>query len=272
MLTVMNNALEKGGRDAASTDLRTEMRRRQYLDALGITRWEPRQAIDSSPMEVIETPTGFTAPAIIPARPVSLEHPSNVELDSRDWAELEAAVRSCTKCSLHTTRTQTVFGVGHRRAQWMFIGEAPGGDEDRQGEPFVGRAGQLLNAILFAIGLKREEVYIANVLKCRPPGNRDPQPEEVIQCEPYLLRQIELIKPRLIVALGRHAAHSLLKTEVPLGKLRGQRLSYHGTPLIVTYHPAYLLRNPADKRKVWDDLCLAKTVMAAMPDPAREKS
>jgi DNA polymerase len=154
----------------------------------------------------------------------------------------------------------------------MFIGEAPGGDEDRQGEPFVGRAGQLLNAILFAIGLKREEVYIANVLKCRPPGNRDPQPEEVIQCEPYLLRQIELIKPRLIVALGRHAAHSLLKTEVPLGKLRGQRLSYHGTPLIVTYHPAYLLRNPADKRKVWDDLCLAKTVMAAMPDPGREKS
>lgn len=611
MLTVMN-ALE--------------VRRRQYLDALGITCWEPRQAIDSSPLEVTETPTGFTAPAIIPARPVSLKDPSNVELDSRDWTELEAAVRSCTKCSLHATRTQTVFGVGHRRAQWMFIGEAPGADEDRQGEPFVGRAGQLLNAILFAIGLKREEVYIANVLKClrynalvqlgdgswerigrlvrsrydglvmsvdavgrlvprrvtgwhesplgsrrvfrmtyrlaknagksrvgiqltgdhevltqrgfvavealrpgdriatgqglsplvfdvvcgtllgdgylaadrtmlsfshsavqreyalfkadllkeldprmdelsvaavaggqktypviqvrtlahralrilrkdfypsgkrvpawmatqlnermlafwfmddgytrirprrqplaeiatcgfpeedllilqqglsrlglrakaargrlyfdveatralseqiapyvppamryklhpevarripfcpdrlspglaevfydefeieditdqprtdktffcidveethnfvtaggivhncRPPGNRDPQPEEVVQCEPYLIRQIELIKPRLIVALGRHAAHSLLRTEVPLGKLRGQRLSYHGTPLIVTYHPAYLLRNPADKRKVWDDLCLAKTVLASLPDPGREKS
>jgi uracil-DNA glycosylase family 4 len=626
MLTVMNNALEKSGKGDASMDLRMEMRRRQYLDALGITRWEPRQAIDSSPMEVIETPTGFTAPAITRSGPVSFERPSNVELDSRDWTELEAAVRSCTKCSLHATRAQTVFGVGHRRAQWMFIGEAPGGDEDRQGEPFVGRAGQLLNAILFAIGLKREEVYIANVLKClrynalvqlgdgswerigrlvrsrydglvmsvdaagwlvphrvtgwhesplgsrrvfrmtyrlaknagksrtgiqltgdhevltqrgfvavealrhgdriatgqglsplafdvvcgtllgdgylaadrtmlsfshsaaqreyalfkadllkeldprmdelsvaavvggqktypviqvrtlahralrilrkdfypsgkrvpawmatqlnermlaiwfmddgymrirpdrqplaeiatcgfpeedlplllqglsrlglrakasrgrlyfdvewtralseriapyvppamryklhpeiayrtpfnpdylhsgpaevfyddfeieditdqprtdktffcidvekthnfvtaggvvhncRPPGNRDPQPEEVAQCEPYLLRQIELIKPRLIVALGRHAAHSLLKTEVPLGKLRGQRLSYHGTPLIVTYHPAYLLRNPADKCKVWDDLCLAKTVMAAMPDPGREKS
>ncbi len=248
------------------------MRRRQYLDALGITRWEPRQAIDASPIEAAETPTGFTAPAITPAGPASLEHPSNVELASGDWAELEAAVRSCTKCPLHATRTQTVFGVGNRRAQWMFIGEAPGGDEDRQGEPFVGRAGKLLNAMLFAMGLKREEVYIANVIKCRPPGNRDPQPEEVIQCEPYLLRQIELIKPRLIVALGRHAAHSLLKTEVPLGKLRGQRLSYHGTPLIVTYHPAYLLRNPADKRKVWDDLCLAKTVMAAMPDPEREKS
>jgi uracil-DNA glycosylase family 4 len=247
------------------------MRRRQYLDALGIMRWEPRETVDSSPGEVTETPTGVTAPAMIPVRPVGLEHSSDVESDSRVWTELETAVRSCTKCPLHATRTQTVFGVGHRRAQWMFIGEAPGGDEDRQGEPFVGRAGQLLNAILFAIGLKREEVYIANVLKCRPPGNRDPQPEEVIQCEPYLLRQIELIKPRLIVALGRHAAHSLLKTEVPLGKLRGQRLSYHGTPLIVTYHPAYLLRNPADKRKVWDDLCLAKTVMAALPDPARVK-
>ena len=115
--------------------------------------------------------------------------------------------------------------------------------------------------MLFAMGQKREEVYIANVLKCRPPGNRDPQPEEVAQCEPYLLRQIELIRPALIIALGRHAAHSLLKTEVPLARLRGQRLSYHGTPLIVTYHPAYLLRNPADKRKAWDDLCLAKTVM-----------
>jgi DNA polymerase len=146
----------------------------------------------------------------------------------------------------------------------MFIGEAPGADEDRQGEPFVGRAGQLLNAILFAMGLKREEVYICNVLKCRPPGNRDPQPEEVAQCEPYLIRQIELIRPQLIVALGRHAAHSLLKTEVPLGKLRGQKLSYHGTPLFVTYHPAYLLRNPADKRKVWDDLCRARTAMKNM--------
>lgn len=237
-----------------------ENRRRQYLDALGITRWEPRQA---------------PVPAIVPEAPV--DPVRHVEMDTgadnfRAWAELEAEVRVCTKCSLHKTRTQTVFGTGNRNAKWMFIGEAPGGDEDRQGEPFVGRAGQLLNAILFAIGLKREEVYIANVLKCRPPGNRDPQPEEVIQCEPYLLRQIELIKPRLIVALGRHAAHSLLKTDVPLGKLRGQRLSYHGTPLIVTYHPAYLLRNPADKRKVWDDLCLAKTAMAAMPDPGREKS
>jgi DNA polymerase len=231
-------------------NVQNEMRRRQYLAALGITRWEPRQAPVSASLEA-------------PIEPVLSEAPSETG-HTRDWAELEAEVHVCTKCSLHKTRTQTVFGVGHRHAKWMFIGEAPGADEDRQGEPFVGKAGQLLNAILFAMGLKREEVYICNVLKCRPPGNRDPQPEEVAQCEPYLIRQIELIRPQLIVALGRHAAHSLLKTEVPLGKLRGQKLSYHGTPLFVTYHPAYLLRNPADKRKVWDDLCRAKAAMMNM--------
>ncbi|MGE5240471.1 MAG: uracil-DNA glycosylase [Bacteroidota bacterium] len=233
----------------------------QYLDAMGITRWVPRGGslhglTEESVINAAQThaPGAAVEP---PPVPVSMERDGV----SANWTELETAVRSCTKCPLHATRTQTVFGVGSRHARWMFIGEAPGADEDRQGEPFVGRAGQLLNAMLFAMGLKREEVYIANVLKCRPPGNRDPQPEEVAQCEPYLLRQIELIRPALIIALGRHAAHSLLKTEAPLARLRGQRLSYHGTPLIVTYHPAYLLRNPADKRKAWDDLCLAKTVM-----------
>ena len=270
MLSAMNT-LERCDRGAMPTDLSMDTRRQQYLDALGIIRWVPRGEA-AEPAGFANTPAISGATAIPPPMPAALRKSPNTELDAREWTELETAVRGCTKCSLHATRTQTVFGVGHRHAQWMFIGEAPGADEDRQGEPFVGRDGQLLNAILFAMGLKREEVYIANVLKCRPPGNRDPQPEEVIQCEPYLLRQIELIKPRLIVALGRHAAHSLLKTEVPLGKLRGQRLSYHGTPLIVTYHPAYLLRNPADKRKVWDDLCLAKTAMAAMPDPDREAS
>jgi len=219
--------------------------RRQYLAAMGIPLWEPRGAVAMTPVVCSSAPIAMTEPT----------HASPAE-----WTTLEQAVRACTKCALHTTRTQTVFGVGSRSARWMFIGEAPGADEDRQGEPFVGRAGQLLNAMLFAIGLKREEVFIANVLKCRPPGNRDPQPEEVAQCEPYLIRQIELIQPRLIVALGRHAAHSLLKTEMPLSKLRGQRLSYHGTPLIVTYHPAYLLRTPTDKRKVWEDLCLAKNI------------
>jgi len=227
-----------------------EIRRRQYLDALGVTLWIPRR----EPIGLV--PAGDYAPF---EEPEIAKQSRQSAVACMDWPELERAVKSCIKCPLHATRTQTVFGVGNRQAKWMFIGEAPGGEEDRQGEPFVGRAGQLLNAILFAIGLTREEVYIANVLKCRPPGNRDPRPEEVIQCEPYLLRQINLIKPRLIVALGRHAAHSLLKTEVPLGKLRGQRLSYHGTPLIVTYHPAYLLRNPVDKRKVWEDLCLARS-------------
>jgi DNA polymerase len=179
------------------------------------------------------------------------------------WDALEQEVRTCTKCPLHQGRTQAVFGVGSRQAEWLFIGEAPGVQEDRQGEPFVGRAGPLLNAMLFALGLAREQVYIANVLKCRPPNNRDPLPEEVACCEPYLLRQIALLNPRLIVALGRHAAHSLLRTELPLTRLRGRRMSYHGIPLVVTYHPAYLLRNPVDKRKVWDDLCLARSIVEA---------
>jgi DNA polymerase len=242
-----------------------EQRRRQYLDALGITLWEPRPAgagIPATPVAA-ESVVAREVP-VVPAQPRLADTGA---VDSGAWTALEAEVRACTKCALHKTRTQTVFGVGNRNARWMFIGEAPGADEDRQGEPFVGKAGQLLNAILFAMGLKREEVYIANVLKCRPPGNRDPQPEEVEQCEPYLIRQIELIRPRLIVALGRHAAHSLLKTEVPLGKLRGQKLSYHGTPLFVTYHPAYLLRNPADKRKVWDDLCRARDAMNRLEHP-----
>jgi DNA polymerase len=231
-----------------------EALRRQYLEAMGIPLWvrrAPHNAAAAS-IEATEAPQPYAPPA-----------PD--EVAAMDWAALEEAVRTCTRCPLHGTRTQAVFGVGNRRAQWMFIGEAPGADEDRQGEPFVGRAGQLLNLMLRAIGLKREEVYIANVLKSRPPGNRDPRPEEVEQCEPYLVRQIELIRPRLIVALGRHAAHSLLKTELPLSRLRGQRLSYHDTPLIVTYHPAYLLRNPADKRKAWEDLRVAKAVMESPP-------
>ncbi|MBI3546109.1 MAG: uracil-DNA glycosylase [Gammaproteobacteria bacterium] len=236
-----------------------EVQRQRYLDALGVTRWELRQADASPPIAVSAVSDGISTNPIPVKSGITEKTPTNV--GAMDWADLEATVRVCTKCPLHATRTQTVFGVGNRQAHWMFVGEAPGADEDRLGEPFVGRAGQLLNAMLFAAGLKREEVYIANVLKSRPPGNRDPQPQEVAQCEPYLIRQIELIQPRLIVALGRHAAHSLLKTEMALAKLRGQKLSYHGTPLIVTYHPAYLLRNPIDKRKVWEDLCLAKRIM-----------
>ncbi len=237
-----------------------EIQRQRYLDALGVTRWEPRHKPDVSSSAMGTVPSNLSQKKIVPVNPETPQQ-VNADVSTMDWTELEAAVRVCTKCPLHATRTQTVFGVGNRKAQWMFVGEAPGADEDRFGEPFVGRAGKLLNAMLFAAGLKREQVYIANVLKSRPPGNRDPQPQEVAQCEPYLIRQIELIQPRLIVALGRHAAHSLLKTEMSLARLRGQKLSYHGTPLIVTYHPAYLLRNPIDKRKVWEDLCLAKKIM-----------
>ena len=229
----------------------SEAARRAYLDALGVTVWESRTR--SSTPAPADIATDASAKSAAPA--------SVVDSAAMDWEALQKAVAGCTLCGLQTTRTQTVFGVGNRAARWMFIGEAPGADEDRQGEPFVGRAGQLLNSMLFAIGLKREEVYIANVLKCRPPGNRDPQPNEVSCCEPYLVRQIELIKPRLIVALGRHAAHSLLKTDTPLSRLRGQRLAYHGTPLVVTYHPAYLLRTPLDKRRAWEDLCLARRVV-----------
>lgn len=177
------------------------------------------------------------------------------------WEALEARVAACTACpEPAANRSRTVFGVGDRRARWMIIGEAPGAEEDRQGEPFVGRAGKLLNAMLAAVGLRREEVYIANILKCRPPGNRDPRPEEAQACRPFLLRQIELVSPRLLLVVGRIAAHNLLHTDLPLGRLRG-RLHRHedsGLPVVVTYHPAYLLRNPADKAKAWQDLKFAR--------------
>ncbi len=180
------------------------------------------------------------------------------------WAELEGRVVGCTGCELHRSRTQTVFGTGSGDADWMVIGEAPGADEDRQGEPFVGRAGQLLNAMLRGIGLSREDVYIANILKCRPPRNRDPRPEEVAACEAYLHRQVELVRPRVILAVGRIAAHNLLKTDNALGRMRGRRYTYSDTeiPVVVTYHPAYLLRNPADKRKAWQDLKFAQRMLA----------
>jgi DNA polymerase len=245
-----------------SNNTRRAEHHREYLAAMGIPVWVRRQAPSTEPPTAARPVPVDVAPVAAPAAPGTVQ-PTDTNGVYPDWTSLETAVRGCTKCRLHGTRTQTVFGVGNRRAQWMFVGEAPGADEDRQGEPFVGRAGQLLNAMLFAAGLKREEVFICNVLKCRPPGNRDPQPDEVEQCEPYLIRQIELIQPKLIVALGRHAAHSLLKTEQPLARLRGQKLSYHGIPMIVTYHPAYLLRNLPDKRKAWEDLCLAKKLMAS---------
>jgi len=181
-----------------------------------------------------------------------------------DWPELKSRVAACTRCALCASRTQTVFGVGDPRAQWLVVGEAPGAEEDRQGEPFVGRAGQLLNSMLRAIGLAREQVYIANVLKCRPPGNRDPSPTEAAQCLPYLEQQIALLKPKIMLAVGRIAAQNLLHTDVTLGRLR-QQVHHFGlsqVPLVVTYHPAYLLRTPTDKRKAWEDLKFARGVCA----------
>jgi uracil-DNA glycosylase len=184
------------------------------------------------------------------------------------WAPLKAAVSGCVKCGLHKTRTQTVFGVGDENADWMLIGEAPGAEEDRLGDPFVGQAGKLLDNMLAAIQLsRRKNVYIANVLKCRPPGNRNPTPEEVAQCSPHLLQQIELIKPKLILAMGRFAAQTLLETGASIASLRGRVHRYAGVPLIVTYHPAYLLRTLEDKAKAWEDLVFAKKIMSGAAAP-----
>lgn len=181
------------------------------------------------------------------------------------WLQLKEAVPGCTACSLHKTRTQTVFGVGDENADWMLIGEAPGAEEDRLGEPFVGQAGKLLDNMLAAIGLRRgENVYIANVLKCRPPGNRNPEPEEVAKCSPHLKRQIELIRPKLILAMGRFAAQTLLNSDASIASLRGRVHRYGEVPLIVTYHPAYLLRNLPDKAKTWADLVFARKTIAGL--------
>ncbi len=232
-----------------------ETRRRQYLQAMGIDLWERRVIVAD------ETP--LASPAVAPTPTVrGAVESARSAIMNMDWPTLEQAVLTCTHCPLHKTRTHAVPGVGNRQAEWLVIGEAPGADEDRQGEPFVGRAGQLLNSMLKAIGLAREQVFITNILKCRPPNNRDPLPEEAATCEPYLKRQIELIKPRIILAVGRIAAQNLLKTDTKIGALRGKRHVYPGSdiPVVVTYHPAYLLRSPQEKRKSWEDLQLAVRV------------
>ena len=212
---------------------------KQYLQAMGITVWLDKDRVEEQPKEdkkvIVQEQTG------------------------ESWQVLQQQVASCELCDLHRGRTQTVFGVGDSHADWLVIGEAPGAEEDRQGEPFVGRAGKLLNAMLLAIGLQREQIFIANILKCRPPNNRDPKPEEVLACEPYLKRQIAMIQPKIIMAVGRIAAQNLLKRDTPIGKMRGQVYEYADTkiPVVVTYHPAYLLRSPREKRKSWQDLQLA---------------
>jgi len=232
-----------------------------------------------------QPPPRTSAPAAAPAL-----GPRPEGVADMDWPQLEATVAACRACGLCEGRTQTVFGVGDRAADWMVIGEAPGENEDRQGQPFVGQAGKLLDAMLAAIGLSRQVVgatkfiaadadpssaggqkdskagvYIANVLKCRPPGNRNPQPDEIAQCEPYLRRQVALVQPRIILAMGRFAVQSLLQTTEPIGRLRGRVHQYEGVPVIVTYHPAYLLRALPEKAKAWQDLCLALDVMRGQP-------
>ena len=232
--------------------------RNAYLEALGIDRWVPRaQPPEAAAAPVVATPDveELAAPPAVARAPV---------VPAGDWSALRAQVAECTACDLCKTRTQTVFGVGNTAAEWLVIGEAPGAEEDRQGEPFVGRAGHLLNAMLLAVGLPRETVFIANILKCRPPGNRDPKPEEVARCLPYLQAQIALLKPKLILVVGRIAAQTLLATDAPLARLRG-KLHHFGTantPLVITYHPAYLLRTPSDKRKAWEDLKFARATHA----------
>ena len=244
-----------------------------YLDAMGIQTWVRRDKPVSADSVILDDSQIMTKDQAVeltiqrkPQSPQpetkSLDLPPGDKVSNYNWQQLKGAVSQCIACELHETRKNTVFGVGNEQAAWMVIGEAPGADEDRQGEPFVGKAGQLLNNMLLAVGLKREQVYIANILKCRPPNNRDPRPEEVVKCEPFLKRQVELVNPKIILAVGRIAAHNLLKTDVSLSKLRGKIYKYgeFDTPLIVTYHPAFLLRSPGEKRKAWQDLLLAKSV------------
>lgn len=217
-----------------------EQQRRAYLQAMGIDVWLPRDAAD---MDVQEQPSASSTP-------------------QASWEELRDCVTGCTLCALAESRTNTVFGVGNPDADWMIIGEAPGAEEDRKGEPFVGRAGQLLDQMLYAIGQSREQVFIANILKCRPPNNRDPKPVEVASCRAYLERQIALVRPKIVLAVGRVAAQNLLGSDEPVGRMRGRPHDLDGIPLVVTYHPAYLLRSPSQKRKSWSDLCLAKRLAA----------
>ena len=249
--------------------MRLAARQYQYLEALGIDVYRVRE-----PQDKVRNPAA-TGPEPAPAGPLAagvVDQVGSAGTDAPasqqeggaalDWDALQHKVAECRQCPLHEGRTQTVFGVGDVNADLMLIGEAPGAEEDRRGEPFVGRAGKLLDAMLQALGLARDQVFIANILKCRPPNNRDPKPEEVLACENYLVQQIHTVKPRLILALGRVAAQNLLKTQTPIGKMRGKQFQYGDppVPVVVTYHPAYLLRAPREKKKSWQDLQLAMTI------------
>ena len=268
--------------------MRWSERQREMLGAMGITLWAPPgepavpQACLADAPPVVERPPASrpheparpaaAAPvrspvaqqaAMSPAAPVTDRDARAREIAALDWPALRERVAGCRACRLCEGRRHTVFGVGHEQAHWMIVGEAPGEQEDRLGEPFVGRAGELLDRMLLALGLTRSEaapqqqVFIANTLKCRPPQNRNPEPDELALCSAFLHRQIELVNPRLILAMGRFAVQTLLDSTEPIGRLRGRVHSYRGRPVVVTYHPAYLLRSPAEKAKSWADLCLA---------------
>ncbi len=245
-------------------------RQRAMLAEMGVPLFQPPAAARPAPVPAPATARPIAAlvrAAVPPAvmQPVAApqgarERPAGVA--AMDWPALRDAVTGCQACKLCSHRRNTVFGVGDERADWLIVGEAPGENEDLQGEPFVGQAGKLLDSMLRALQLDRQNnVFIANVLKCRPPGNRNPEPDEVAQCEPFLRRQVELLQPRIILAMGRFAVQSLLQSSDPIGKLRGRAHSYHGVPVVVTYHPAYLLRNLPDKAKAWADLCMAAALM-----------
>ena len=260
-------------------------RQRAMLAEMGLRVWDAPAADESGvaalpPPSIAEArPTSRPSEAVDTASPPSPTMAARAAIDAApsavatmDWPALREAVASCTACSLHQSRRQTVFGVGDPQAHWMIVGEAPGEEEDRRGEPFVGRSGQLLDNMLRAIGLSRQagdtpdparQVFIANTLKCRPPGNRNPLPEELARCEGFLIRQIELVQPKIILAMGRFAVQSLLRSNAPIGQLRGRVHRYQGVPLVVTYHPAYLLRNLPEKARAWDDLCLALDTVEA---------
>ena len=262
--------------------MRWTERQRAMLKVFGVRLFEPAGAADvapaAEPAPVAKAPMAVArvaraapvpAPPPIPAAPPQARPlpPLRADVAELGWDALREAVAACQACALAQSRQQTVFGVGHPSAHWLIVGEAPGEQEDRQGEPFVGPAGQLLDNMLRAIGLTRTEgppdkqVFIANTLKCRPPRNRNPDPAETAQCAPFLERQIALVQPRIILAMGRFAAQALLASDEPLGKLRGRIHRFRGVPVVVTYHPAYLLRTLADKARSWEDLCLAAQVV-----------
>jgi DNA polymerase len=242
------------------------------LRAMGLRLWTaPATEDDEAPpaTRAAAPPVTAAVPAAAVGSVAAAAPVAALSVATLGWAALRDTVAACRACSLCESRQQTVFGVGHEQAHWLIVGEAPGEQEDLQGEPFVGAAGQLLDRMLAALKLTRrsdgeeppaQRVYIANTLKCRPPRNRNPSPEEMAQCEPYLVRQIELLRPRIILAMGRFAVQALLRSDEAIGKLRGRVHRYQGVPLVVSYHPAYLLRTPADKSRAWDDLCLAADI------------